>query len=66
MHRLFCFALFCKSDPNTGAGALDVSETFVVECDEGGTISVQGLLDFCVVECFSDARFVVFSLQSEP
>ena len=62
----FVVVLFCKGEENTGNDVLDVSETFVVQCQQGQTISVQAGTTNCFVESFSEARFVVFMLQAGP
>ena len=58
--------MFCKGEANTGNDVLDVSETFVVQCQQGQTISVLAATTNCFVETFSEARFVVFMLQAGP
>ena len=66
VYQSFCCRFVLKGEESTGNDVLDVSETFVVQCQQGQTISVQAGTTNCFVESFSEARFVVFMLQAGP
>ena len=51
---------------NAGGNPLVVSDTLVVECAQGDTISVGSSSGNCIVDAFDEARLVVSLLQAIP
>ena len=45
---------------------MEVSDTLVVQCQRGATISVHSSTVNCAIEAFEQARGVVYMLQPMP
>ena len=65
-HNYFSFVLFCKSVETPNDDPLEVSDNFVLRCQQGQTISVQSATTACSVDFSEQARLVVFMLQAAP
>ena len=59
------FVLLCKGPTATGNDELDVEESIVVRCEQGGSITVEtcNVCTLCEIVVSNQARFVVIMLQ---